>query len=359
MSIPDHLYVISNGSTRTYPDNSLTQFCNQLPNVITVENNENIRLSLEAIGFCCKFRNLVVPEHAKTPSVIVTDIGLFNSSCMLALPKDLIRAKVCMNRYKFDFDNIGGYKVIFKEYFLEDRWYTEENVKEMCETNNKDNLVNWYFIDKKLLIESNIYKDYWILIHPTFLESFNMTTDSFLETPEWLELISKEVNSRIFDRDIYNNIFQRIVTYKGEPYFGFYLNMNASKIVGKECKNLHKEKIPEIIKVRSSVISSQIYNDTHSKDLIVFCPDFKNIKGNYYYKEFDQIQKIKLENTTLSNVDISLRDENDKKLQLLPGVPTIVKLKFEKVRMDNKSFNVRLTSKKVNIILIILVLVLK
>ena len=81
MSSFNHLYLLSNGFEKLYPLNSLTHFSNSLPNPISFEKDENIQVSLEAIGFSCDFRNLFVPDNLKTPSVIVTDIGKLEPTC--------------------------------------------------------------------------------------------------------------------------------------------------------------------------------------------------------------------------------------------------------------------------------------
>lgn len=360
MSFMDHIYLISNGSPNTFPDNSLTQFRNSLPNSFYFDKNDNVQVSIESIGFACNFRNLSVPDNLENPSVIVTDIGLYNSNCMKQLDVDRFRAKNCMDKYRFDYSQIGQDHVVFKEYFLDDRWHTDSNVREMCQKFNSDSLLRWDFTDKQLSISNNPHKDYWVLIHPSFSDSFNLQFASLVESEEWLEHYNPPVRGvekntfmyqmaeydRIMNARIYENIFHQMVLYKGDYYYGYYLNKNAYKLVGKECENLHDAKMPEIIKVQSSIIASQILNNKHSKDLLCFCPDFKNIISNFYYTEFEQPQRIKLENTTLTSIDISLRDENDKKLQLLPGVPTIIKLKIDKMEKDNKTFNVRLTSNK-------------
>ena len=71
MSFLNHLYLLSNGCEKLFPSNSLTHFSNSLPNPILFDKNENIQVSLEAIGFSCDFRNLYVPDNNKTPSNII------------------------------------------------------------------------------------------------------------------------------------------------------------------------------------------------------------------------------------------------------------------------------------------------
>ena len=71
MSIPEQIYIILNGSVQSYPDNSLTQFKNYLPNYLSFEN-DIIQVSLEVIGFSSNFRNLFVPEDKTSPSLFYT-----------------------------------------------------------------------------------------------------------------------------------------------------------------------------------------------------------------------------------------------------------------------------------------------
>ena len=346
MSFLNHLYLLSNGCEKLFPSNSLTHFSNSLPNPILFDKNENIQVSLEAIGFSCDFRNLYVPDNNKTPSIIITDIGKLEPTCMKRMLVNKTRVKMCMDNYNFDLSKIGHELCSFRKYYLDDIWYTEDKVREMCEKYNSENLVKWEYKDKSLTFTANENNDYWVLIHPTFLENFDLKIEL---SDKWVDHLTpkKLFSGNIDNLEPYKGIFEKFVHYKGEYYHGFYLNPNAPKLVGKESITISEPKFPEIVKVQSSIITSQILNNKHSKDLVCFCPDF-NTESKYFYKEFDQPQKIKLENTILTDVKISLKDENDRKLQLLPGIPTLVKLKFEKMSKENKTFNVRLTSNKNN-----------
>ena len=44
-------------------------------NAISFDNDENVQVSQEAIGFSCEFRNLFVSDDSHTPSIIVRDVG--------------------------------------------------------------------------------------------------------------------------------------------------------------------------------------------------------------------------------------------------------------------------------------------
>ena len=147
LSIPEQIYIILNVSVQSYPDNSLAQFKNYLPNYLSFEN-DNIQVSLELIGFSSNFRNLFVPGDKIIPSVIVTNNGLVGGSvCPLKLETNKYVARRCMRKYDFKFDDIEREikNVHFREYFLEDRWYTEENLITFCNKNNENNLVGWEY----------------------------------------------------------------------------------------------------------------------------------------------------------------------------------------------------------------------
>ena len=344
MSIPEQIIIISNGSPLTHPDNTLTNFTNHLPGKIEIGNDEsNVHLSLEAIGFSCAFRNVLIPR-GNLPSIVVTDCGnQRDGECGIEYPNDLNELKKCMDGYKFDYENLKEAfpKYILKEFYLDDIHYDENSLRNTLVTFNLEELVDFVYVDKKISIVRNLEKDYWIFVHPSFLKSFNILKDHLQRSDEWMSKMNMLENYEKWQ--FYRAIFERDIEYKGEHYYGYYLNKNTYGLMGGEF-DLAKEYTPEIIKVCSSVISSQILNNTFSKDLLCFCPDFHKVKNNYYFREFEQPPKVKLENNNLTDFDISLRDENNKKLQLLPGVPSVITLIFNKMSKNNKSFNLRLTS---------------
>ena len=73
MLLPDHMHIISNGSTNVFPNNALTKFTNVLPNTFETLKNDNYRVSVESIGFSTKFGNLLKPKK-NLPSVIIVNL---------------------------------------------------------------------------------------------------------------------------------------------------------------------------------------------------------------------------------------------------------------------------------------------
>ena len=64
-------------------------------NAISFDQDENVQVSQEAIGFSCEFRNLFVLDDSHTPSIIVRDIWKLDPNCM----EKLFVKKVELNWY--------------------------------------------------------------------------------------------------------------------------------------------------------------------------------------------------------------------------------------------------------------------
>ena len=157
MSVPDQMILISNGSPLTHPDNTLTHFTNHLPTKLEIGNENNVHVSLEALGFSCAFRNVLIPR-GNLPSIVVTDCGnQTDGECGIEYPNDLDQLKKCMDGYKFDYDNLKEAfpKYILKEYYLDDIHYDEKSLKNTFDNFNKEGYVKFEINDKKVSILRN------------------------------------------------------------------------------------------------------------------------------------------------------------------------------------------------------------
>ena len=116
MSFPDHIYLLSNGSTNIFTNNSLTSFSNKLPSIFETNKNENIVVSVESIGFSTNFRNIHIPNGEKTPSILVI---------------------------------YGG---VGHEFFMGNQWYTLRNLKNFIHEFNRQSHVKIEFVNDNQLI---------------------------------------------------------------------------------------------------------------------------------------------------------------------------------------------------------------
>ena len=345
MSLPNHIYIISNGSTDVFPENSLTKFSNLLPSTFEIDRNDNIRISVESIGFSAQFSNILTPDDKNTPSILITNHVTHCSreipgSCSVSAKNTQEELDNCAKCLEWMLDEEH---CVINEYFIKNQYYSEQDIKDLCKKINNENSVKFTYKDHTLSIEhahKNLDKVY-LFLHPTFIQTFNLPKQSGLTPEGYKELPTSDPAMKTV---LMKHFYNKSATYKSQFYYGYRL-LNAlfmKPLKGGKCDSL-KRKLPKIVRVQSSIIASQILNGSHSKDLVVFCTDFQNV-DTYYYQEFLQPQKVKLQNTTLNQIDLSLRDEEGRKLQLVTGAPTILKLKLENMDTNVKSFNVRLTS---------------
>src|SRR6266404_2439423 len=66
------LYLISNGSTDSFPNNTLTHFKNKIPVSVNLETDKKWEMALESIGFSSNFTNVIRPEKSYFPSFIIS-----------------------------------------------------------------------------------------------------------------------------------------------------------------------------------------------------------------------------------------------------------------------------------------------
>jgi len=107
-------------------------------------------------------------------------------------------------------------------------------------------------------------------------------------------------------------IFERMVNINGQTYYGYLIgskdDTNLNTTLSSHLINIEYNFIPKLIKVQSDIIQPQIFNNTHSKDLLVFSPS-KTIFNDYYYHEIESVDYIPLLNTTIDKINISLLNE--------------------------------------------------
>ncbi len=67
------LFLISNGSSESYPKNTLTHFKNKIPTALNLESGKKWEMALESIGFSCNFTNIPKPDDISYPSFMISD----------------------------------------------------------------------------------------------------------------------------------------------------------------------------------------------------------------------------------------------------------------------------------------------
>jgi hypothetical protein len=362
MSEKKTFFLISNGSSELYGDNTLTKFKNRLPEILELPESDNWVAAVESVGFSCKFKNVHIPENKLIPSFIL-------GNCKKNVPytreercKTLHHQELCAT-IDFDFkNNEDGQNCIWTYHYFEDKMYTQYEMYQyfydlMANSNLKQ--LYTYYDDKTGRLEfdntGNVEKGtshYWLLIHPSMIHTFGIPITPLLITGnEYWKRVGHNKYALIKigeygQEEELNSNTPFTTYYKNEKYFAYDMYCKYPRLYCNPSSVFTDpdRRYPKVIKILCDKIKPQIFNSTHSQDLIVFCPDFNNKKDKYYFVEFENQQYVSLSNSILSDFEVRLCDEENNKLQLLTGVPSIVKLSIKK--MEEQAFNVRLTSSK-------------
>jgi hypothetical protein len=350
------LFVISNASTDAYPENTLTHFKNKLPTNINFKLNANWQVALESLGFSCQFRNVHLPQKPFPSFIISTCHYPTAGSRKVIKNKKIIEDIPCPADVQFKFSEHGveqkaeALPLYLQEYnkyaywyfTFEDKIYTQKDIEIFFRDVNKDCNTNIKYENELLSFNTPINdKKYWVFLHQTFIDTFNIVkeyTPSTFDTRQIKHILNV---TKTDNASIGKGFVERQVYYNGEKYFAYQIT--KTDILKSQKSRIVEKNYPTLVKVVCNNIQPQILNNTYSRDLSVFCPDFQNNQV-YYFHEFITKQFSPLSNSILTNLEIKLYDQNNSQLQLLPGHATIVKLSLQQMDFYTESFNLRLTS---------------
>ena len=386
-----NVFLISNGSPEIYPDNRLTNFKNRLPTVFEFPENENWCMAIESIGFSTNFRNIDLPKNLDTPSFILSNCQINVEDCEKLVNigtggQFLIKeeGEECQIRLPFKYeeneDNENCYWSFFR---FEDKFYTYDDMEAFFLKIRLQHPEAYIGLDntQQFLISNSdtkmTGKDLWFLASESMMTTFNipktnpldLSTDYFKKTGfGQYELVRKYFDFNDEPPEKIYNTLPYITYYKGEKYYAYRFkspyvqveivgldetvdpgkaNLKTVTLFGcKKNQISHPENtFPKLVKIVSEDAKQQIFNSEYSKDLLCFCPDFQK-EDKYFFHEFENRQYVPVANSIITDLNIKLLDSNNQYLQLLKGVPTIVKLDFKKMNSEEQFFNVRLTSNK-------------
>jgi hypothetical protein len=316
-----HVCTFSNGNTYKYTKNTLTNFSNDLPNIINLPYNENWQVCVQSIGFSTNFHEVLKPKNPNIPSIKIFSAKIIGGD-KDTRPSVILQTYEKNDIYKFKHPTYINDLVCELDLLL-----PSEN---MNITDVKDVIL--YFETINFLgvgLHFSVLKDCYALIN--YIDKSNTTYYVLLS-----EYVTKSFG---FSTDS----VEKVSYIDNEKYYIFSISNKNESIYG-ELKRWYN-KYPDFIRVQCEQIKEQIYNSKISKDLIIFSPTF-NSNEDYYYHEFLTQQYVPIENTQLCKLTISLLDERHNYLSLIGGAATFVKLKFKKMISSPDSFNVRLNSEK-------------
>lgn len=383
------MYVLSNGSSEYFPDNTLSKFSVKIPFSLDlpISFNEKWGIAIKGIGLSSKF---------------ISDYSEKNQMPLIIELMNLVDHEHCNNFYdeegrkSCDFDIYSENKKLRSstgkcfddELEIEhctninfiteqiDKWAeghlkTESFLRIVGELKYENSLIyNIFFntlknrrsleilldrLAKNLLVVKEITDTkFSVSNHPDrqyerifflrgdFCEKSEITQDTFL-TPETNEIITT-TNFHLTRTSNHAQFLNNSdIILSNTPYKIFILNhefVNLNIDFKKFEENFLS--IPNLIKIKCDNIRAQIFNDHHSKDIEVIKPRFHD-KLSHYFHEFEDPIFLPLLNTRLRDLTFELTDEYNNRLMLDEGIPTLLQLSFKKMSNSNRSFSVRLT----------------
>ena len=149
---------------------------------------------------------------------------------------------------------------------------------------------------------------------------------------KYLNLSKKEIlKTTLIDGEQYYFFFNS-PSLKSKSYYPFKANERKF--------NLEK---PKLIQITSDQVDSAIYNGSYKQCLRQFTTTSTEV-GKYIHYEFDDLEFSNVSNTSIDVFSVKILDQNFKKLRLLPGLPSYVKLVFSPVMKHVHEEHIRISS---------------
>ena len=338
-----NVYVFSNASTISHPDNTLTRFVNELPETLHIPKNENWYICAESVGFSTNFSTIMPPDDETLPNIKIYSFNndivdfVFNSEIlgddqgsMQEIKHEVFDGTIqgailgpdqdAANYHFYDYNTSQN---IFKEMFLEAEIFfpsgkiTVDDIRHTLKIIDGKNIKISYeaVMNQQMVfrIREDTEKFYCMLFHKNTIKTFGLSTTKICG----------------------------VTHINGEKYYMIRLDDQNTEVCG-DLNRWHK-KFPELIKIRCDEIEEQIFNNKLTKDLVSFCPTI-NDGMSYIYYEFQTREYVKISNTILSKLSISFIDEYNLQIPLSKGVASFVKLNIKKMPLDYDRFNIRISS---------------
>jgi len=340
------IYLISNGSTDYYPENKLTQFTNHLPVPIEFNEGDKWEVGVESFGISCNFKKTHL--NVTNPHILISscqqDEKTCDETCVGEKPvKFQLEDENCWKKFYLTKDTR---EIIKPETFsrLGSEIYSKVGILLSLSSNQLSLDLNQSQKENK--------ESFWIALSKDFCEQYGLSGE-FIRRQEFntTNLLTSTYDPYYHINFVSINgqrLRQRQATLGGDEYNIYFLGYHskAKKFARLSSDVFVLEKnYPKLVKIFCNEIEPQIFNNTFSKDLLIFSPDFQRTE-DFFFKEVECPDFIPLINTTISEITIKLVDENNEQLRIERGHATIIKLRLRKMSRQKKSFNIRLSSEK-------------
>lgn len=332
-----HIYCMSNGSETQFPENTLTKFRSKLPFKIEWQKGAPYKwyVAIEGVGFDPNFTTPYLPKKDSLPSMIiatlpsVSEIGVKKLSYCAGLDK--LPENCSADNLDILFKEATNSNFIYSDivyYFQENINYNTRRYFKFIKNLETYGAVTVSYNPKYFVFEitAKSEKSVVLVTHVALQNNLGMSIGKVMSHPDWARYVIKDKQMISIDKETY-----------------FLYTINSSQYLQINIRQDHMVKTPNIVKVKSSFIREQIFNNKLSKDFVCFSPILKENK-KYCFYEAESKNFLQLSNTTLDVLDFTLVDEKNRFLPLREGTPTFVKLHFKKMDAFKKSFHVRISS---------------
>lgn len=350
------IFVLSNGSTDVYPNNTLTSFKNKFP-ISLQQKRKRYQIAVQGICMSQKFKHIISPSKSNEFSVLI-----------LKKKDDRTQLKV----------NNGRVFITTDEFHIKEITFNDDNSSSIKQITTVFNAINKFISSETnysyfSLINNNLLQisnqeatPFYVCCHSTFIKSFGIPQASELKK------LPKQIKEYSYNEDEFNKLlhvfennyedlyattdipnikkinFSPIFTlanYESCDYACFKIIEKTSSWL-RGTRDITNKYLPRIIKINSPQIEEQIFNNEFTRDIVCFAPVL-DLDGNQdcYYQEFKNKQYVTLENTIFDSLEIKLLDENNQQLELLTGVATFIHLKLRRMtNRDEESISLHLSS---------------
>jgi hypothetical protein len=312
-----NIFLMSNGSTSLYPDNTLVSFRNKIPTDY-LSDNVQWKVAMESVGFYNKFRNSALPKPYEMPTIIAFTKAWHKHHFPTGIELNISSLKDYQKIYFYH-----GTKI--------DAAIIDRDIDTHQHVNGDVNMSN--YIGKLLTISPNnknkvIFGQFmWmddvilpicILIHQNFVTYLELAEPTNADGVDSKIIINGEVY-------LWYSIGDKTVTYESGIVKPYHPTGPASVKI--QCKNI------------MPYMSSAGY-----------CQDLGHItlphvnSQTFHHHQFKNIEWFNLQTKNLESLDIRLVDGDGAALKFEDGFSTLVKLHFKK-EMEERIY-VRIDSKK-------------
>jgi hypothetical protein len=341
------LYLISNGSVDYFPQNKLTNFTNHLSQPIEFNEGERWEVGVESFGISCNFKKTDL--RTKNPHILISKCQLEERLC----DRDCDGERPV----KFEFN---PKKCVWEQFSLklqDKEIVSPSHFTALSEEISKKTGIFMTYLNGQLVFDLNENSRselFWIAFNKKFSDAFGLTgkLQKVIEFDETNSLLSEydpyyKINDVVINGE---KILQRQTMYNGEEFNVYNIGHSSAKKFSSLKSDVFvlEKNYPKLVKIICNIIEPQIFNNTYSRDLLVFSPDFEKT-DDYYFKEIECVDFIPVDHSKIKDISIQLTDENNELLNIVSGQATIIKLRLKKMSVNKQSFNIRLSSEPSNI----------